>query len=566
MSEAPEPSLLQQLRARRREAAAVGAAALVLALLALAPVLGDLQGRLLGYFGSENFSGAWLIRWGQWSLLERHRWPMVSPYTGYPTGDVVQCLPFFSAVLFLPLYELVNPIAVYNLSAAWDIALAFIGAWLLLRDTCERPLSALPGTLGFALSSYMLGHLATGPVESFSIGWIPLSIWAARRSCLGDRTRWGRVVLTGAVLGFTFLANPYYLIFSSLAAAWWVLTDRRGTPLWKVLGRAAISGALALAILAPQAITIRDSLSDPRTILDEKNDPMHLLMMLGTEKVVDLLSFFLPTEAYNKHSILTEVYLGLPLLGAALLGLRRRGAWRYLLLLAGVLIFALGGVLEVGGERVMIGDKVLSLPALFLCLNVPPFTLITHPYRSVPVALLAMGALAGGWLDGLPAARSRRAAQVLSALILIEALAISPGGLPAPTSAYHEPQFYRDLADDPGEYAIWDVHEGTYVDDFGLAMLYQQVHGKYTPYTLGALPQWMLRNPFAHVLMWEEWDLGPIRVPQDPCPARRDLRELGFKYLVKHKWGRDPDPKMDRLRECLDAPVYEDDEVRVYAF
>lgn len=554
------------LREHRREAAAVACGALVLALLAVAPVLADPQHRLLGYFGSENFSGAWLIRWGQWSLLENHTWPMVSPYTGYPTGDVVQCLPFFSAALFLPLYGVLNAVAVYNLSAAWDMALAFVGAWLLLRHTCERPLSALPGALGFALSSYMLGHLATGPVESFSIGWIPLSIWAAHRNCLGEQTRWGRVLLTGGILGLTFLANPYYLVFASIAAAWWVLTDLRGTPLWKALGRAALSGALALVILAPQAITIRDSLSDPRTILDEKNDPMHLMMMLGTAKVVDLFSFFLPTTAYGNPSVLTEVYLGLPLLGAALLGVRRRGAWRFLLLLVGVLVFALGGVLEIGGERVTVGDNILSMPALYLCLYVPPFTLITHPYRAVPLALLAMGALAGRWLDGLAAPRAKAVTLGLSALIAVEALAVSPGRLPAPTSDYREPQFYQDLASEEGDYAIWDVHEGKYVDDFGLAMLYQMVHGKYTPYSLGALPQWMLQNPFAHVLVWEEWDMGPVRVPQDPCPSRRDLREKGFRYLVKHKWGRDPDPKLERLKECLDAPVYEDDEVTVYAF
>ncbi len=558
------PPALVTLRVHRREAAAVLAGAAALSLLTLLPVLGDLQGRLLGYMGSENFSGAWLIRWGQWSLLEYGAWPMVSPYTGYPGGDVVQCLPFFSAALLLPLYRQLNGVAIYNLSAGWDMALAFVGAWLLLRQDSERPLSALPGALGFALSSYMLSHLGSGPVETFSIGWIPLGIWSSRRSCLGEQTRWGAVALTGVILGCTFLANPYYFIFTGMAAAWWVLTDTRGTPMAKVLGRAAASGVLALLILAPQAWTIEASLSDPRTILDEKNDPMHLQMMLRQEKVVDLVNFFWPAEHLYKHSVLTRVYLGLPLLLAALAGWRRPGAWRHLALLGGVLAFAPGGILEVNGERVTVGGSELGLPALYLCRYVPPFTLITHPYRATPLALVAMGLLAARFLEGLPERRGRQLSLGLAAAIVVEALALSPGRLPAPVSAYHEPAWYRQLAEEPGDYAIWDVLEGEMVDDFGLAMLYQMVHHKYTPYSLGATPQWMLQNPFTHVLVWEEWDLGPIRVPGDPCTGREPLHHEGVKYLVKHRWGRDPDPRMEILAPCLGEPWYQDEEITVY--
>lgn len=528
----------------RRELAGVALAGLALGVLLTAPALLH-PGRVMGAPESEVFSGVWVLDWAQRSLLETGLPPAFAPELNYPHGRGLHALPMWEALLTLPLRPFFDPILRYTLSTVLDVAVALVGAWLYLRPHSPRPLDALPGALAFATTPALLGAIDSGPVETLGIGWMALALWAIPRGLAGPLPR---TLLAGLLYGASFLANPYWFVFVTLAAAWLNLTAMpRGG--W---GRALIIGAVAAIVLAPQAWAIQASLSG--TSAPWVHTDAELSRHLRTvEHIQDPLSFLLPTDAWYRPGPAWRVYLGLVLLGLALLGLRSPGAWRQGLLLLAAAVYVPGARLSFAGEPVVIGGRYVDLPAELLS-EVPVMSSVHHPFRAVPVMVLSLGVLATAGL-----ARRRAAlAPVAAAAVLVDQLWIGPSPLPLRSTDVRVPAFYRELGADPEDYAVLDYSSASAQLNFGRPMLYQAWHRKRLLFDVRPPEIEMMRNPLVFLAQWDVGAQGPPAIPADLCSGARGLGGLGVRYVVKHKWDDAPDPRWEAVLRC-GLPVARDD-------
>lgn len=508
---------------------------------------------IIGEPDSEAFGGAWVVWWGQQSLLDNGLPPHWAAQFNFPNGRPLHCLSLLEALLLLPLHGLIDAVSLYNLMIALDIALAFTGCWLLLRSRVDDPWAVVPGALAFATSPYLLGHLQTGPQEVFSMGWIPLALLAIERATRdGGR---GRVVLAGLLLAATFLSGPYYFIFTCLGAVWLVLARVRGRLSWVLLGRSAAVGLVAAVPMLPQVWAIARSRSiSPRTF-----DPEMVEKLLDTIFVQDLLSLLLPVSWFLKREPSPTVYLGLALLSLALLGLGRPGWKRWALMAGWAGLFALGTYLEVGGHR------LFPLPASLLCKYVPPFTSISHPLRILPLVLLSLGMLSALGLMRLRPKVRRPAVVAAAALVLLDQLALAPLKFPVPTSPAVVPDFYHQIADDPEPYAVLDMFSSKVGLTYGPSLVYQTVHGHALVFDLLPPDPKLMRNQLVAMLGHDpRTGHAPLPRQQHLCEDARALGALGVRYLVKHLWQEADDPRLKLLRRCGLKIAHQDKQVLVF--
>ncbi|MGH7357081.1 MAG: YfhO family protein, partial [Candidatus Rokuibacteriota bacterium] len=198
----------------------------------------------------------WLI----WAVREIHagRFPFWNPheYTG---------TPFFSntvtALLFPPHWlALVLPVPLaITLIAALKLAVAGLATYWCLRVLALHPLAALPGALGFMLSSTMIGWLHW-PYGSTMI-FLPLLFGLVERLRQGAGR--GAVAALALTLGLDLVAGyPQGPLHGALAAGAWALVRARGAPrrfLARCAAGALLGGALAAVQLLPFWDYVRES-------------------------------------------------------------------------------------------------------------------------------------------------------------------------------------------------------------------------------------------------------------------------------------------------------------------
>lgn len=527
-------------------------AALLLGLLITAPAWIAPGERIIGTPDSEAFGGAWLLWWGQQSLLESGLPPHLAEAFNFPRGRPLHCLSILEAALLLPLHGLLGAVSLYNLLIALDIALAFFGCWLLLRSRVDDPWAVAPGALAFATSPYLLSHLQTGPQEVFSMGWIPLALLAVERAVEQGGVR--RVILGGLLLAATFLSGPYYFVFTCLAGAWLVLARAGGWPGWPRLLRGAAVIAVAAAPMAPQIWAIARS----RNISPRAFDPQMAQEMLDHAYVQDLLSFLLPVSSFYNQMPPLRVYVGLVLLAMALAGLGRAGWKRWAVLAAGAGVFALGTHLEVADAR------LVPLPAALLCKYVPPFTSISHPFRILPLVLLALAMLSALGLTRLRPRLRRPVAVVAAVLVLLDHLVLAPLQFPVPTSDAVVPQFYHRVAGDKDRYAVMDMFASKGRLSFGPSLLYQTVHGRALVFDLLPPDGEMMNNSLVSMVGHDPSTGRQEPPPGNLCADARALGARGVRYLVKHLWQKRDDPRVELLRRCGLKVEHQDQQVIVF--
>ncbi len=530
----------------------VVAGALLLGGLITAPAWVAPGERIIGTPDSEAFGGAWLIWWGQQSLLDSGLPPHFAEAFNFPRGRPLHCLSILEAALLLPLHGLLGAVSLYNLLIALDVALAFFGCWLLLRSRVDDPWAVAPGALAFATSPYLLSHLQTGPQEVFSMGWIPLALLAGERAV--EQGGKGRVILAGLLLAATFLSGPYYFVFTCLAGAWLVLARAKGWPGWPRLLRAAAVVGVAALPMAPQIWAIARS----RNISPRAFDPRLAQQMLDHAYVQDLLSFLLPVSSFYNQMPPLRVYLGLTLLVLAAAGLGRAGWRRWAVLAAGAGVFALGTHLEVGDAR------LFPLPAAVLCKYVPPFTSISHPFRILPLVLISLAMLSALGLTRLRPGLRRPVALAAAALVLVDHLLLAPLRFPVPTSPAAVPQFYHRVAAEEGRYAVMDMFSSTGRLSFGPSLVYQTVHGRALVFDLLPPDGDLMSNGLVSMVGHDPSTGQPAPPPGDLCNQARALGARGVRYLVKHLWQQRDDPRVEQLRRCGLKVEHQDQQVLVF--
>lgn len=297
------------------------------------------------------------LRWFTAQELQAGRLPLWNPYNA--SGEPWLANPQ-TGVFYPPawLFVLLPFATAYTLFLYAHLVLLGWGAYLLFRRTASEG-AALVGAVALVFSGPVLSLLDVSN-NLATLAWIPLALWCAAEGA------WRR---GGVVLALAFLGGEPF--FAGIAALLFAIVSRR---LRVLAGAGAIAFGLSAAQLFPFLELVRGS--DRAAGLDPS------LILMHSMSVGDWLRMAVPPKLgvsaidpnLTQHFI-PIVYAGIAVCVLALLGIRRRTApWLALLAIA----------------------FLLSLGPQFL--TQLPITLFRYPARLVPLAAMAIAALAAaGW-------------------------------------------------------------------------------------------------------------------------------------------------------------------------
>jgi hypothetical protein len=566
------------------------AAYALLAVLMTWPVAAQIN---TAYAGAR--SDLWIHQWTFWwvkQALATGQNPFYTTMLYYPQGVALTShnIAWFNIAVWLPLQAVVGEIAAYNLIFMGIFALNGFAFYLFATEVTRRRAASFVGGIVFGFWPYTLSHYDhPNMIVTF---WVPLTLLFVRRAL--RRGSVGYALLAGVTLAMVGISRWQLLAMSSpllIAVVFYELTRAghgRGSFPWRRVGLLLLTGGLALLLMAPLgAPLVLDQLgrSGPEAVSVEEPD----------DGVTDLLAYGMPPELYPRiwpeipepipypgwepyHTISASAYyvpfIGLLTLALALYGLIRAWSktWPWLLLALGIMLMALGPELAINGQRfsgVPVPYRLIEESLLGV--------LIRRPHRlnvflGFPVAMMVtwgvadlVGRVRGRW--GIVVGTA--VALTLGALILWE----NPVP-PLPTTSTPVPAWYQRLAEEPEQFGILQIPFHNRGFD-KLYMAYQTVHGK--PIMTGhvsRLPQEAFAfletvpflEPLNSIYTWdvvdESWVDPQVR---DVSRQLRRLAEAGVRYIVLNK-PLVPPGFQERWRDWVVIdPVYEDDEVMVYA-
>ncbi len=342
----------------------------------------------------------------------------------------------------------------------------------------------------------------------------------------------------------------------------------------------------------------------------------------GLKLSTDLLGFVTPTalhpvwgsnwtralraveEGTARFSDVNTVFVGwitlaLALIGALVSGPRGR-VWRWTALLFG--LFCLGPLLQINGRYEfsldrLLGDRGVTFPMPFALLHYIPFAQANRaPNRNSVVLMLGLAVLAGyavawmmsprprpeGFSETLRVCTGNILATMLAAAILFEHAAV-----PLPLTDARVPALYRQIAAEPGEFAIlqlplgWRNSFGVFGSERTQVQFYQTVHGK--PMLGGNISRapdfkmdYFRRLPLFQAIT--ETEFGRPVPPEIDAAARAQAADLMYLYDVRYLIVLPPIPgrfpyantyatTRDYARSLLPVepqPFYDQDGVQAY--
>jgi hypothetical protein len=435
--------------------------------------------------------------------LERGEPPWVDPYSFQPVVEPQTVLggwPF--GPLFWPLEALFGPVLAWNLLLLGTVVVAGLLTYAWLAALQVRPAGAIIGGLAFAIAPYRLeqsgGHL---------LGWValllPLTLLALEGSRAAE-TRRGRDAW-GAVAALALVSIPLSgqlhlaLGVVPLVLAYAAVRYRPGTAAWSLAGALAAVGIGALVrftLIAGSPEAGGRSLAEVEEFQAEWSDLVSRRQLGGSEDFV-FLGWLTPLLA---------------LAGLVLLLRRERG----LALLFGVA--ALGPVVLALGTNTPIYSPIWHA--------LPPLRFPRVPERLLPIADLALAALAAiavAWLVARAGRRAPAAAGVLLVAVALD-LAVLPLGR---SSADPGNAAYAALADAPPasrlELPILEpgIHYGSVYDYYEL----QAQRGRPNGYSTLA-PE----RAFSFADRYDRLSCG-VWLPGD----RERLAALGVAHVLYHR-------------------------------
>ena len=278
----------------------------------------------------------------------------------YPPAWIFLVLPFATAYMLFLLFHLVL--------LGW-------GAYLLFVRTAS-PGAAMVGAAALMFSGPVLSLLDINTILT-ALAWVPLALW-----CAAER----RPVRGAFALAFVFLAGEPFL--AAIAALLYVVVSRKPRDI-------AITAILAFGISSVQLLPFLELITGSDRLASMSAGSI----LQDSMSLRDWLRIAIPPslDASGFDPKLTQhfiplVYVGVIVIVLALIGLKKTG---WLLLLAAVFFLSLG-------------------PSFLASL---PLTIFRYPARVLPLAALAIAALAvSGW-DRIR--REKRAYDLLLILVVV---------------------------------------------------------------------------------------------------------------------------------------------------
>ncbi len=480
----------------------------------------------------DPYQTLWGMHWIREALLSGVN-PFWTPLLHHPHGAtlVLQTFDLPMAVLVVPLWSVLPPVAVYNTAVLVAFTLTAYGMFRLARELTDDTAAALAAGVMFTAVPYHMAHLQAH-LHLLSMGWVPLYlvhllrlIGTTRPSTAPRRD----AMLAGLFLALAALAAWYHLLFAFVVTVVLLLhaaltrprvllapaTLRAGATM--VLTFALVAGPLLAAVLVTLA----------REEVMGAHDPLDVS--------ADLYAFVFPNaaqgwrDAWGAHYLewsgsIAEiaVYLGFTTVALAVVGAVASGVARAFGVIALVgLVLALGPRLHVDGA--IVGPL---LPYWYLEHFMPLLAVAGVPLRFGYLMYLGLVAAAAFGLASLRRACARvtpgagaLAVALACGLVLVE---YRPRDLMR--SAYPVPAPMREWARDPGDWAVldaWDWYRPMWHAIFHRKPLV----GGYLSRVPKRLDDWLHRQPVVRSLLFaeEEWRVTRIDPIVDfDWPAARE--------------------------------------------
>jgi len=499
----------------------------------------------------DEYAFVWNLWWFKHALFDLHTSPLYTQFIFYPLGVslVLYTLTIFNGVLALPLLPLLGVVATSNVILIFSFVISGYGAYLLvyyLLHASPSPvgdgggpgwgslhLAAFTAGLVYAFTASRFVYTALGHYDMVSTEWLPFYVLfllkALRQptnpppaSSSDDFSRrffsrrlWGWLNPKTTEVVTTKLRDNRYALAAGLFAALAMYCEMTfgiflglftllylaspspaggGGPGWGLLRRLAVLAITAAVLYLPVLIpTLRELLQGDYAL--EGWGGADFLS-------VDLLGFFTPTifhplwgqwakQATAQFADIHTVFLGYlaPALAVfAVVRYRRQLAvWAVTALTSAIL--ALGPLLHVNGRTLFDLDGLeINVPLPFIILHYLPIVQANRvPNRFSVLLTLALAVLVGFAAADLLARLRRRPlalglAGLLAFLLVFESLAV-----PLPLTDARVPDVYRQIASEPGDFAIlqlplgWRNSFGTLGAERTQMQYYQTVHGKRLP-------------------------------------------------------------------------------------
>jgi len=575
---------------------------LIFGLLALgmcAPVLSSPTTLAIGHEGND----IWNHVWGYWWVAEElshFRLPVHTEQLAWPYGGSLWFIDTLNAVLTLPIQAVAGPVAAYNAAYLFNFLLCGAGAYALSHQvTGSRVGSAVAG-VAYMTTPHLLGQAYNGISETCSAGWLPLAILAMRITFADPTAR--RAAFAGVLTGINALASWYYGLFAGfyllvmLGTGW--IQNRRPTskparrrrdrnivirpapvPWTRVMRLLAIGvGATALVVVGPFAAFITTMGADDAMVT---RDPSFVWSTLIMHNMTDVHALFMPGKFYSpdlkaifNEDLIVVVAIGHLLLWPALVGAvvaRDRMGRSWLALALGFLALSLGPFLYAGGDYLTVSDGWVPLPFLAFYKAFPMFSRISHAYRFVQGATVALCVLLALVVSEVERRRGLSVAMVVGLLLgsgrAVESFFFTPAVFPLPVSEVTSHPVFSAIKDG----AVLDLPVGVPVLARSRYLAGQLVHGQPVVYGLNdPTPPLLYHNRYtAYILEIERTTVSllPARMPWlDIELGRHHIVNEGLKWVVVHKeWY--PEARLRMTLDFLDltaTPVFDDSDLRVY--
>jgi len=513
----------------------------------------------------------WIYLWNNWWLtkaLTQGYSIYFTPYLFYPQGVslVWHGFTWFNSFLWLPLQALFGGLAAHNVTILLTYVVGAYTAYLLAYEITGSRSAAFVGGVVYAFYPHRFVH--RGQLKLLSNQWTPLFSLYLVRLTRCRRLRDG--VGAGVALALCGLCAWHQMLLAGMWGAVWLTCSLvGGRRRWDrdLVLALALCGLVCLLLVVPFAAPLlAEWFSSQRAGLGP---------VTAREVSTDLLDYVLPNphhsllrlaglwELYRRyvHSDGEAAAMGWTTLFLMLWsGVRRRKeAWPWLISALLFAVLALGSVLHVNGR---------SLPGLPLpyALLKPTLlgTFVRHPQRFNVVLALPVSVLAAlGWEALASRLNSRRAGGAVLGVTLLILFEYSV--VPVPTVQPPSSAFYRQLAEEEGEFAVVDLPVG-YSTHGKYYMFLQTLHGRpivgghVSRVPEGAL-DFIADVPFLVAAQAHPPDGGELG---DVSRQLRPLAGAGVRYAIIHKDRLAQDEVESWRRWFGFRPLYEDGTLIAY--
>ena len=556
----------------------------VLTLVLTYPLVTHFNTHVMGtdVWAFDEYTFIWNTWWFRYSLLNLHSNPLFSSHIFYPLGIslVLYTYNLFNAMTSLPLQPFLSLPAIANLINVFALTFSGYGTYLLLyyllrqkrengtRDALTLQGAAFVGGLVYAFGSYHFIYAALGHYNFVGSQWIPFYVLFLIKTV--NERRWRNAVLAGVFATLAVLCEMSFGVFLAFFTV--IILGFAG---WKRIVNLDFAKRMALLLLT--WLVTYSPVGYP--VIREFFKGEYALAGWGhSEKLlVDLFGFTTPTalhplfgtdwrgelvavrEGTARFVDVNTVFLGWVVILLAIFAVvrywRTVKPWAVGALVSGIL--AMGPLLHINGRSVFDLDGLLvNVPLPFILLHYVPVVKANRvPNRFSEMLMLCLAVLVGFASQAILRRLNRRGlilgmSALLSCLVLFEHLAV-----PVPLTDARVPQWYHDLAEEPGDFSILEFPLG-WRNSFGVfgvertqAQYYQTVHEKRLPsgnisrnppFKFDYFRRVPIFDSIAKVELYEEVDAARVELDRtfvDDLIYFFDIRYLVFQPIVP---GRPP--------------------------